>query len=224
MVAGGGWIDARTLLAALATGATQGPVDVRWGLELVGVADDGGPCAVVRTAPGAETSKIRCGTVVIATGADRPEGLELPRLELVWGEARVLDLGFTPPLPLAGAVVAAFRDGLAFVSGGHRHVGWLGRSRDARDEAGVTESAGEPTEDGDGPQLRSALAWHLPAAAAAPELSRWQGVRAKRASGEPVVRRLRPGLHLMAAFGGRGFLRAALAAERLADELATRLK
>lgn len=239
VVPSGGWIDTRLLLESLAAGAKHHSASVHWGVELVGVGNHNGYSDVARTTSqlavppvlsgrrpqlGAQVNAmsgrtpmtINCCHVVLATGAWQPEKLPLPKLELIWGEALVLDLGITPPLPLAGAVVAAFQHGKAMVSGGHRHVGWLGR--------GAASSREPPTPQQADDHLRRALAWHLPAAADATEISHWQGVRAKRASGEPVVRQLRPGVHLMSAFGGRGFLRAALAAEQLAAHLASKLR
>lgn len=241
LVPSGGWLRSEEWLTALKDAAGLGPAEVRNGVELVGVERVNGAVtgAVVRAtrtddaqgsaaAPGAAgtenlhgpgearpshdtgpTHVIGCRAVVVATGAWRPAQLPLPRFELVWGEARVLDLGVTPPLPLAGGVVAAFQDGKAFVTGGHRHAGWLGAPL-------------QVVPDGD-PDLRRALAWQVPAAAEARVLASWAGVRAKRPSGEPVARRLCDGVHLLAAFGGRGFLRVAPLATRLSDELAARL-
>src|SRR5690606_24664779 len=114
------------------------------------------------------------------------ERTRLPRFELIWGEARVLELGFTPPYPLAGSVVAAFDGGRALVSGGHRSVGSVGEP--------------VPQEPTGNSALQRALAWQLPAAADAPEVARWHGVRAKRPSTEPVARRLAPGVYFLGAF------------------------
>lgn len=182
----------------------------------------------------AATRYVTCRALIVATGAWQPAELRLPRLELVWGEARTLALGFTPSLPLTGSVAAAFHDGLAFVSGGHRHVGWLGEqvswqgntaagaghdgSHEPLDAVATSSAAEEPSR-----SLQHALAWQVPAAAGAHVVGHWEGVRAKRPSGEPVVRRVAPGVHLLAAFGGRGFLRAAAAATELADRLAREL-
>lgn len=217
LVPGGGWLRSEALLAALIAGTRAGASMTVTGVELVGVEQAGsvaaGTTAILRgTKPGAATYKVHCHAVVVATGAWQPQNMRLPRLELVWGEARTFELGFTPSLPLAGGVVAAFEDGLATVTGGHRHAGWLGQPADPRPRA-------EPT-----PDLLRALAWHVPGAAGANEIGSWEGVRAKRPSGEPVVRRIAPGVHLMAGFGGRGFLRAASAARKLADELAAQLR
>lgn len=207
LVKGGGWTESRKLLAALTDGAARHGAAVERGAELVGLGETahGQVTALVRYAahPG-QLTPIRCRALVIATGSQQPAQLRLPRLELVWGQARVLELGFTPPYPLAGAVVAAFQDGKGVVSGGHVSLGRTG------------DDAGAPPPDTD---LQQALAWQLPAAAQAPVLARWSGVRAKRPSGEPVARRLCPGVYLLGAFGGRGFLRAAAASARMAEGL-----
>ena len=240
-----GWLRSGEWLSALAAAARLGSAEILNGVELVGVERAKGERngavtgavtgAVVRTTSAGDaagpsltegslgtdgyraarsslssnrTSVIACRAVVVATGAWQPAELPLPRFELVWGEARALDLGSTPPLPLAGSVVAAFEGGKAFVTGGHRHAGWLG------EPAAVAEGDVD---------LQRAVKWQVPAAAEARVLESWTGVRAKRPSGEPVARRLQPGVHMLAAFGGRGFLRVAPLAARLADELAARL-
>lgn len=226
VVPSGGWLLPDRLLRQLVTAAQARSVKVWWGSELVGVA--AAPSQLGPAAPGATSTprlharlrrpelgageeRVACRAVVVATGARQPAEIRLPSLELVWGEAYVLEMGSTPTLPLAGGVIAAFQDGQAMVSGGHRPAGLLGQPETAAAPTRVT------------PDLVRALAWRVPAAASARVVQRWEGVRAKRPSGEPVIRRLGPGVYLMAAFGGRGFLRAATAAARLADELAERL-
>lgn len=224
LVPEGGWLRSRALLAALVTAAQAGPARPLTGVELLGVSHDSAHTpgarytadlrAKVRTA-GEEDGEftIGCRALVVATGALQPADLALPRLELVRGEARVLDLGFTPPLPLAGGVVAAFAEGAAYVTGGHRHAGWLGQPP----KAGADHDEASP-------DLRRALGWHVPGAGGAKVVESWSGVRAKRPSGEPVARLMGAGVYFLGAFGGRGFLRAALVAGRLADALAARLR
>lgn len=222
LVRSGGWLESGRLLAALVEGASAHGARVAWGAELEGVTsmDAGNPArprlaASVRrrgAATGAEAVPLECPALVVATGAEEPARLRLPGLQLVWGEARTFALDVELPYPLAGSAVAAFPAGRAVVSGGHRPVG------------GVT--GGRPTAAGaHGPaaDLRRALEWQVPAAAGAAELARWEGVRARRPSGEPVARRLCPGVYLLGAFGGRGFLRAASVASRLAEGLAAEL-
>ncbi len=225
LVESGGWLKPPKLLATLVRAATGRTATVAWGTEFVGVraraatartADQSaGDLVVTLRAAGDAPTELGCRAVVVATGAWQPAELRLPRLELLWGEAHVYDLGFTPPLPLAGAVVAAFEDGAAVVTGGHRHVGWLG--------ALPVGATGEPQGSG-APDMLRTLAWQLPQAAGARVTGSWHGVRAKRSSGQPVVRRLAPGVHVMIGFGGRGFLRAAWAASEMADRLAAGLR
>lgn len=247
LVPSGGWLRSAALLASLAAGVRAGGGSVLYGAELLGVEPSsslersaGAVTAALRvqvrqvaepsvgkaSALPAATSVMACRALVVATGAWQPAELRLPRLELVWGEARTLELGFTPSLPLAGSVAAAFTDGLAFVSGGHRHVGWLGEPVGGAGHGHAPGPFGEgrlPPADQAKGDLQHALAWQVPAAADARLVRRWEGVRAKRPSGEPVVRRIAPGVHLLAGFGGRGFLRAAAAATDLADRLAAKL-
>ncbi len=220
LVEGGGWAATSTLLRALTLGAAARGARVSEGAEFVSVERGSDGLLVARfearEADGrshggegkhASRHHVRCRALVVATGAWQPAGLRLPAFELVWGAAQVLELGVTPPYPLAGSVVAAFSQGRAVVTGGHRTVG------------SVTEAVSDDAPEG----LRRSLAWQLPSAAEAPEVGRWQGVRAKRPSAEPVARRLCPGVYLLNGFGGRGFLRAASVAGRLAERLAARL-
>ena len=227
LVEGGGWADTRALLSALTAAAQGHGATLRTGTALLSLeAGAGAPVrALLETrAPGDEARRqvVACRAAVVATGAWQPPGVRLPRFELVWGAALVLDLAGapTPPYPLAGGAVAAFPGGRAVITGGHRSVpapdaapaSLPGTPAGARPDTGA---------DADPAGLRRALAWQLPLLGSAPELSRWEGVRAKRPSGEPVARRLCPGVYLMNGFGGRGFLRAASVAARLAERLAT---
>ena len=225
LVESGGWLRPQALLAALTGAAAKRTATVAWGTEFVGVrartatsrAADQRTADLVGTlrSKGGAAIDVACRAVVVATGAWQPAELRLPRLELLWGEAHVFELGFTPPLPLAGAVVAAFQNGEAVVTGGHRHGGWLG--------APTADAGGAPQSNAASAMLRT-LAGQLPQAAGARSTSSWHGVRAKRYSGQPVVRRLAPGVHVMIGFGGRGFLRAALSASELAGRLAAGLR
>ena len=72
-------------------------------------------------------------------------------------------------------------------------------------------------------RLLSAAAWFLPSLQGAAVSGVWHGTRARRPSGNPVVRRLAPGVTLFAGLAGRGFLCGPLLAERLATALAGRL-
>lgn len=196
LVRAGGWVSPPLLLAALAASAAALGAPTARGVGVTGLLEEPTAVAVETTA-----GPIRARRVALCLGAARPPWLRLPRLETVWGEAVVLTTTATPPYPLAGSVVAAFGPGVALVSGGH--------------------SATPPTaDDAEGAHpLTRALAWQVPAVAQATEVERWRGARAKRASGEPVARRLTARTYLLGALGGRGFLRAATLATRVAERL-----
>lgn len=214
LVESGGWAKTSVLLPALLEAAGKHGGRARSGVELLGLTRAGpergpGGSIVASLAGAGAAATVSARVVVLAVGAWQLERLRLPRFELNWGEARVLELGSTPPYPLAGSVVAAFEEGRALVSGGHRNVDRVGEP--------------VPQEDAGASALQRALAWQLPAAADAPEAARWHGVRAKRPSAEPVARRLAPGVYFLGAFGGRGFLRAAELSARLAERIAATL-
>ena len=67
--------------------------------------------------------------------------------------------------------------------------------------------------------LRDALAWAVPDVRRASLEVAWFGVRARRPSGTPVVRRLGQHLTYYGALGGRGYLCAADLSEKLAERL-----
>lgn len=209
LVEAGGWLEPRRYLSALTNAAAERGAVVRYGAELTSLQPGrhGGLSATVRSAHGEQ--RVNCRLAVLSLGAWRPAALAQPRFELVAGDALELQLASTPPYPLAGSVVTAFQGGRALVSGGHRPV------------ASVSSAAPTP---GHPEALQRALAWQLPAAATAATLSSWHGVRVKRPSGEPVARRLYTNVYYFGALGGRGFLRAAGLAERLADQLLARLR
>ncbi|NLG09269.1 MAG: FAD-binding oxidoreductase, partial [Deinococcales bacterium] len=129
LVEGGGWADTRALLSALTAAAQGHGATLRTGTALLSLeAGAGAPVrALLETrAPGDEARRqvVACRAAVVATGAWQPPGVRLPRFELVWGAALVLDLAGapTPPYPLAGGAVAAFPGGRAVITGGHRSV------------------------------------------------------------------------------------------------------
>lgn len=198
LVRGGGWVTPGTLLAALeASAAAHGGPTAR-GVSVTGLhEEESGVTALTSVGP------VAARRVVLCLGASRPSWARLPRLETVWGEALVLPVDVPAPYPVAGSVVAAFGAGEVVVSGGH---------------------AAAPAEPGEGAPpaahaLQRTLAWQVPAVADAAVARRWVGARAKRPSGEPVARRLTGGTYLFGALGGRGFLRAATLATRLAERL-----
>lgn len=199
LVRRGGWVRPAALLAALARSATLRGATVARGVRLEGLNDDTGGVTAVTTA-----GPMLADRVVLCLGAARPDGIRLPRLATVWGEALTLAAAVPAPYPVAGRVVAAFGPGEAYVSGGH---------------------AASPAELGAGPasELTRSLAWQVPAVAGAEVVAHWRGARALRPSGEPVVRRISRCVYLFGALGGRGFLRAAFLAEALSARLGSEL-
>ncbi len=105
--------------------------------------------------------------------------------------------------PLAGAVNASFFPGSVVVTGGS-----LPAERPAED-ALHTAALG----------LRDALSWSVPALARAKLLSAWFGVRSRRQTGVPVLRRLAPKVTYYGGLAGRGFLCAADLSAKLAERL-----
>lgn len=198
-VAAGGWVVPARLLAALVEAArgAGGAVREGCGVRAVERAGDGWR---LRTDGGDVTA----ARVVLCVGADAlPVGLEEPGFERVAGDVIALDAAPLGPagLPraLAGAVYAAQAGERVHVGGNHRAAG--------EDDPAAARL------------LQASVARAVPALAASARLGTWTGVRARREGNEPVVAELRPGVWLMGALAGRGFLRGALEAERLAARL-----
>lgn len=225
LIPDGGWVEPVVLLASLTASAVRHGARVAEGARVLSLrCDDRGVEVTVSTeggtasgtesgaessaaggtaggkvgtaAPIAAPHAVRAGHVLLCVGAGTVGGVRLPRFEHAAGAAIALDLGATPPYPLAGSVNAAFVDGRAVVNGGH-----------------VPEGATEPE------GLRTALARFVPQAQHARHLSTWTGVRVRRTSGVPVARRLHAHVTLFGAMAGRGFLTAAWYARRLAPRL-----
>ena len=217
LIPDGGWVEPAALLASLTASAIRHGARVAEGTRVLSLrCDDRGAEVTVSTdadkargtasgteggtasaaAPVAAPRAVRAGHVVLCVGAGAVGGVRVPHLEHAAGAAIVLDLGASPPYPLAGSVNAAFVDGRAVVNGGHVLTG-------------ATEPEG----------LRTALARFVPQAQHARVLSTWTGVRVRRTSGVPVARRLHAHLTLFGAMAGRGFLTAAWYARRLATRL-----
>lgn len=216
LIPDGGWVEPVVLLASLTASAIRHGARVVEGARVLSLrCDDHGVEVTVSTeggaaggtagdaaghtasaAPIAAPRAVRAGHVVLCVGAGTIEGVRVPRFEHAAGAAIALDLGATPPYPLAGSVNAAFVDGRAVVNGGH-----------------VPADATEPE------GLRTALARFVPQAQHARILSTWTGVRVRRTSGVPVARRLHAHVTLFGAMAGRGFLTAAWYARRLATRL-----
>ena len=212
LVPRGGWIDPVRWLGALrgATAAHGGverpatPVTCLapaaaggWRLQLGSSTTDGGADAF--------------DLVALCLGASAPGALPHLRVTNVAGTVALV-AGHLPARPLAGAVYAApvgspVRHGLDplrawfAIGGGHTDV--------ADDAEGAADG------------LLATLVRSLPAEPAPAEgwttHAAWRGVRARGPDPRPQVERLAPGLWWFGAFAGRGFLRAALEAERLVE-------
>lgn len=201
----GGWVEPARLLAALAAAAARrGAAFVR-GVPARGVEARADGAAVLTTA-----GEVLARRVVLCPGAaPAPPGCRLPSLRRDGGVAAVLRpaagdaraLAALPPL--AGAVNVAFVGGRVVVSGGA-----LPPVRPTDEELHAAALG-----------LRDAAAWSVPALAHAELADVWFGVRARRPSGRPVVRRLSPVVTLYGALAGRGFLCAADLSARLAERL-----
>ncbi len=207
LVPDGGWVEPAQLLHALTRSARAHGARLLERREVVRVTcRDDAIEAVLRDPDGGNERRVRAAHLVLAAGADEVAGVRLPRLERAAGAALVLALpaphGAAPalPYPIAGAVNAAFDGAVAMVNGGH-----------------------VAPHDLDPDALRQALARFVPDATEGQVLASWTGVRVRRASGVPVVRRLHPHLTLFGAMAGRGFLTAGYLAGRLAERLAKRL-
>ncbi len=202
LVPSGGWAEPARLLSALATAAARRGAELLRGVAATAVSTDGGS-ALVTTSGGA----LRARHVVLCPGAaPAPPGCRLPRLAAEGGVAAVLRLpaGAAAPrglLPLAGAVNVVVAEGRAVVTGGS-----LPPERPAPAELRSAALG-----------LRDAASWALPALEGAELEAVWFGVRSRRPSGRPVVRRLAPAVTLYGALAGRGFLCAADLSSRLAE-------
>lgn len=208
LVEAGGWVTPRHYLAAMVRVAAVHSGEAAYGVELSALQPrrPGGLTASVLTSRGEQ--RIAARLAVLCLGASRPAAVAQPQFEFTAGEAFELEMTSTPPYPLAGGVVAAFKGNRAFVSGGHRPVAGAAAAAATREQLDA---------------LQRTLSWQLPAAGSAARLGSWHGVRVRRPSGEPVARRLCTDVYYFGALGGRGFLRSASLAERLADQLLAQL-
>ena len=203
LVPSGGWIDPWRWLRALrsaagARGASWHPLAA---VERLERAPDGGLRLVGPHLDGLGTFD----AVALCLGASSPGALpHLPVTPLPG--AMALMPGHAPARPLAGAVSAA-------------PVGTPERfGLDPR--AAYFAASGSTVGGGDeGERLRSGVAGALPRTPAAPQ-ALWRGLRARGSDLWPQVALLEPGVWWFGAFAGRGFLRAALEAERLVSLLA----
>jgi len=219
LVPDGGWVEPERLLAALRAASRAAGARLLGGVELVGwrPAASGGLTVTAVSGKDRLPREFRARELVLCLGAYDAARCRLPRLELAPGvavtlatEPSVVPAG-TPPL--AGAISVVPTGGGVVVSGG------VLPSHGSGGAAGVrAEVLAEAVE-----RLRAAAAWYLPGLAGAVVSATWHGIRARRPSGNPVVRRLAPGVTLFGALAGRGFLCGPLLAERLAAVLTARL-
>ncbi len=214
LVPRGGWIDtSRWLVALRSATAAHGGLD-RPATPVTGLAPvAGGGWHLQVDSATAGPSVDTYDLVTLCLGASPPGALPHLPVTAVAGTVALV-AGHLPARPLAGAVYAApvgspARHGLDplrpwfAVGGGH----------------------GDSLEDAEGAAgLLATLARSLPAAPTAADewtvSATWRGVRARGPDPQPQVERLAPGVWWFGAFAGRGFLRAALEAERLVERWA----
>ncbi|MEM7737127.1 MAG: FAD-dependent oxidoreductase [Deinococcota bacterium] len=188
LVPSGGWLKSHKLLRALVDASKQRGTTV---LERHHVAD------VVPTSTGkwqvmteheGEVGMLEADVVHLCIGADTylPDYLPEEITERLEGDVIGLANNIAMPYPIAGAVYGAKDDTTVYIGGNHR-------------------DQGEP--DPDAPlRLRKSASWFVPGLATAKVSSVWTGVRAKQASGQPLIQELAANLWFMGAFAGRGFL------------------
>ncbi len=194
LVERGGWLEPETFLAALVRSAERRGAATLERHKVEHITRTGARWNVV-----SRGETFSAGRVVLCVGAGRVPGLELPGLEHLAGDVVRLETDLTLPLPLAGAVYGAQKNGDVFVGGNHRAEG--------------------ETNSGAAAQLQRSASRFVKDLAHAHLVSVWTGVRAKQEGNEPLVRELGPGLWFYGAFAGRGFLCASLLSRRLAQQL-----
>jgi len=202
MVPYGGWIDPPRWLAALRCSAEAR--GARWHddarVEALGRRGDGRWQLRAAAAADAAAAAGPFDVVALCLGASPPGALpHLPVTALPGAVALVP--GHLPARPLAGAVYAA-------------NVGSPERYGLDPRHASMAFGGGDPARADDGAGLRAALAWTLPEEPG-PLQATWHGLRARGPDPAPQVAALAPGVWWFGSFAGRGFLRAALEAERL---------
>lgn len=158
--------------------------------------------------------------VVVCTGAHAVQAWGLDRVGVIpppWtlhaGHLAALAMADTEtsasmPLPIAGSVYAVPMKGWAWVGGGHAPV-----PASAPDITEAVTATADPT------GLRRAIARSVPSLASSTVTRVWSGVRARSGSGRPSWVVVVPGVAMLGGFAGRGFLAAALEAERAAARL-----
>lgn len=216
LVRDGGMVDTGRFLAALGMAAMRAGATVETGTRVVGMWHEAGRTILsTESSAGGDTGATESRTivarhVVLCVGAaPAPPGCRLPSLSAAGGVAAVLrpaaeSSGLLADLPpIAGAVNAAFLKDRIVVTGGS-----LPAVMPAPDDLRSAASG-----------LRDALAWAVPDVRRASLQGAWFGVRARRPSGTPVVRRLGQHVTYYGGLGGRGYLCAADLSEKLAERL-----
>lgn len=217
LVRQGGWLEPRRLLDAL-SGAAAGlgaRTLFRHRLKAWRPSPGGGVIARAVSEAAGEPAGVELSAraLVLCLGAYDPSGCHLPRLELATGVAIRLAKpeGMTAGrfAPLAGAAGIVGLEETVVVSGGSLPTRETGPSSEELAHAAA--------------RLRSTANWSLPLLERAEQLGTWHGVRARRASGTPVLRRLAAGVTLFGGLAGRGFLAGPLLAGHLAASLSVDL-
>ena len=207
VVPSGGWIDPPRWLAALRRAAEAR--GARWH-------DDARVEALERRGDGRWQLRARAAAdvaadpfdlVALCLGANPPGALPHVPVAPQPGTVALLP-GHLPARPLAGAVYAA-------TVGSPERYGL-----DPRRAYGAI-GGGDPDRAEDGAGLLAAVTWTLPREPG-PLQGNWRGLRARGPDPAPQVEALGPGVWWFGSFAGRGFLRAALEAERLVSRWSRR--
>jgi len=207
----GGWIDTARWLAALRSATDAHGGRDRPATHVTALTPAAGGGWRLRVDPATTGPDDVFDLVALCLGASAPGAL--PHLPVTAVPGRVaLVAGHLPARPLAGAVYAApvgspARHGLDparawfAVGGGH-----TAPEHDAEEgAAGLLATLARSLP----PDATPAQGWAVHGS--------WRGRRARGPDQQPQVERLRPGVWWFGAFAGRGFLRAALEAERLVE-------
>ena len=202
----GGWIDPPRWLAALRAAAER--LGARWhqGCRVVALQRDDEGLRLTLHGPSEPAADALArgpfDLVAVCIGAFAPAALpHLPVTPVPGGVALVA--AHMPSVPLAGAVYAA-PVGSPSRYGLDPRQAWLA----------IGGGHGADGTDGDPSALATVLARSYPGAL--PLAAQvWRGVRARGPDPQPQQLELTPGVWWFGSFAGRGFLRAALEAERL---------
>jgi tRNA U34 5-methylaminomethyl-2-thiouridine-forming methyltransferase MnmC/glycine/D-amino acid oxidase-like deaminating enzyme len=211
LVPTGGWIDPRRWLATLRDEATRHGAAWRPGTAVRALVPARGSGWLLVTAGAPRDGRATVGMaaedgepfelVALCLGASPPGGLPHEPITAVPGTVAMMP-GHAPAHALAGAAYVA-------PLGSPRHFGLSGR------DAWLAVGGGDATvAQDDGERLRATLRRAL-AKEPPPIHATWRGLRARGHDVQPRIGRLLPGVWWFGSFAGRGFLRAALEAERL---------